>query len=241
MRLSGTGRKPQCQTSKDRTSITPAHVGNAGTTEVYDSYWMRTPSCWIIAVMLTTGIAFGQRNSSGQLQVLTVCEVLGDVNRYANTAVAVVGRMERSVSLIDHYEFLSQDRCEHPVVTHGHVWSDKIQIWVNWEEGMPKPPSDRPKLQRPVVAAKLSVVRKTTKLGSHEEPRFKEDGHPNAAAVPNEWAVVYGRIVRSPRLDENCGAAGCGGDDVPLILIAEPSEVHPLSDDGKPLPKSEDQ
>ena len=145
------------------------------------------------------------------------------------TAVAVVGRMERSVSLIDHYEFLSQDTCEHPVVTHGHVWSDKIQIWVNWEEGMPKPPSERPKLQGPVVAAKLSVVRKTTKLGSHEEPRFKEDGHANTTTVPNEWAVVYGRIVGSPRLDENCGSGGCGGDDVPLILIAQPSEVQPLS------------
>ena len=84
------------------------------------------------------------------LQVLTVCEVLGDISRYADTAVAVFGR--------------------------GHTRSNKIEIRAEWEEGMPKPPSDGPKLQTPVLA-KLSVVRGTTKLGSHQEPRFKADGH----------------------------------------------------------------
>jgi hypothetical protein len=193
----------------------------------------------MIAAMMTPGITFGQQKSNGHLQVLTVCEVLGDVNRYTDTAVAVVGRIERSVSVIDHYEFLSQDRCEHPAITHGHTWSNKIQIWSDWEEGMPKPPGDVPKPQAAVLAAKLSVVRRTTKLGSHEEPRFKADGHPSTTVVPNEWAVVYGRIVRSPRLDEDCGAGGCGGDDVPMIIIADPSEVHTLRGDGKPLPKDD--
>jgi len=99
---------------------------------------------------------------------------------------------------------------------------------------MPRPPSDRPKLQEAVVAAKLSAVRRTTKLGSHEEPRFA-DGHLSIDVVPNEWAVVYGRIVRSPRLDEDCGARGCGGDDVPLVIIAEPYQVHRLSSNGSQL------
>jgi hypothetical protein len=193
---------------------------------------MQTASYWMIAVMMTQGITVGQQKSNGQVKVLTVCEVLGDMNRYTDTAVAVVGRMERSISRIDHYEFLSQDRCERPVITHGHIWSDKIQIWVDWEEGMPKPPSARPNLQSTVVAAKLSAVRKTTNLGSHELPRA--DGHPSTTTVPNEWAVVYGRIVKSPRLDEDCGVGGCGGDDVPLIMLAEPSEVHPLRGDGRP-------
>ncbi|SPF42136.1 hypothetical protein SBA4_290018 [Candidatus Sulfopaludibacter sp. SbA4] len=194
-----------------------------------------------LQVLFFASIAVGQQKSDSQVKLLTVCEVLGGVNRFADSAVAVVGRKERSVSVIDHYEFLSQDRCDHPVITHGHRWSNKIQIWVDWEEGMPKPPSDSPTLQGAVLAAKLSVVRKTTRLGSHQEPRFKADGHPSTAsgAVPNEWAVVYGRIVRSPRLDENCGVAGCGRDDAPLIIIAEPSEVHKLGDNGKPLPKDE--
>ena len=192
-------------------------------------------------VVMTIGIAVGQQKSDGQVRVLTVCEVLGDVTRYADTAVAVVGRMERSVNLIDHYEFLSQDRCEHPVITHGHVWPDKIEIWVAWEEWMPKPPIDRPKLERSVLAAKLLVVRTTTKLGVHQEPQFKADGrsimYTHTAAVPNEWAAVYGRIVTVPDLNEDCGARGCGGDDVPLVIIAEPYNVHRLREDGRPLPE----
>ena len=136
---------------------------------------MHSTTCWIIAVMMTMGVVV--ERSNGQVKVLTVCEVLGDAAHYADTGVAVVVRMERSVGLIDHSEFLSQDRCEHPVITHGHVWSDKIQIWAAWEPGMPKPPSDRPKFERSVVAPKLLIVRKTTELGVHQEPQFKADGH----------------------------------------------------------------
>ncbi len=198
---------------------------------------MRTATWLIITGMMTTGIIVRQQRPNGQVKVLTVCEVLGNVSRYADTIVAVVGRMERSVSLTDHYEFLSQDRCEHPVMTNGHACSNKIQLWAAWEAGMPRPPSDRPKLNRSVVASRLSIVRKTTKVGSHREPRFKTDGHSivysHTAEVPNEWAVVYGRIVA------NLGEDGevCGADDVPLMIIAEPYNVHGLRDDVTPLPE----
>jgi hypothetical protein len=181
----------------------------------------------MIVVMMTTGMAVGQQKADGLVRVLTVCEVLGDVTRYADTAVAVVGRMERSVSLIDHYEFLSQDRCEHPVITRGHVWPHKIQIWAAWEEGMPKPPIDRAKLERSVLAAKLLVVRTTTKLGVHQEPQFKADGR----------SIMYTHTAAVPKLNEDCGARGCGGDDVPLVIIAEPYNVHRLREDGRPLPE----
>jgi hypothetical protein len=201
---------------------------------------MRAATCWIITGLIATGIIFGQQRSNGRVKVLTVCEVLGDARLYADTAVAVVGRMERSVSLIDHYEFLSQDQCEYPVITHGYTWSDQIQVWSDWEAWMPKPPSDRPKLERLVVATKLSIVRKTTKLGSHQEPQFKAEGrsivYSNNAEAPNEWAVVYGRIVRVPNPDEDCGADVCGGDNAPLVIIAEPYNVHRLRDDATPLP-----
>ena len=200
---------------------------------------MQRASCLTIVLMMIPCSAVGQQKLNGPAKVLTVCEVLGDLKRYADTAVAVVGRMERSVSRVDHYEFLSQGRCEHPVITHGHVWANKFQVWTDWKGGGPMPPSDRPNLQGTVVAAKLSIVRKTTKLGSDEEPGFKADGHPIIVAVPKEWAVVYGRIVRSPRLEEDCGAGGCGGNDAPLIIVAEPGEVHLLRVDGNPLPKVE--
>jgi len=81
-----------------------------------------------------------------------LCEVLENVEGFANTAVAVVGPMERSVSVIDRYKFLSQYRCEHPIITHGHTFSNRIEIWTGWEQGIPKPPADKPKLDRAVVA-----------------------------------------------------------------------------------------
>jgi len=199
---------------------------------------MQTRAC-LIAAAMASSIGLGQQKPDGHVKVLTVCEMLGWVNQYLDSSVAIVGRMDRSVSLVDHYEFLSQDRCEHPIITHGHTFPSKIQVWAGWEEGMPKPPSDRPRLDHAALARKLSAVRKTTALGSHEEPRLKPDGHPKIAMVPNEWAVVYGRIVKSPRLDEDCGAGGCGGDDVPLNIIADPREVHRLTDDGSLFPNDQ--
>lgn len=203
---------------------------------------LQSSVCSIIVFMLFTGITLGQEKSKDQIKVLTVCEVLSGASDHTDAVVAVVGRMQRSVSLIDHYEFISQDGCESPVVTHGHVWSNKIQILTDWGEGMPKPPSDKPMLKRSALAAKLSTLRKTTKLGFHQEPQFKADRgsrtirYSHTASVPNRWAVVYGRIVPVPDLNEDCGADGCGGFDVPLIVIAESYNVHRLDVDGTPLP-----
>jgi hypothetical protein len=192
-----------------------------------------------LGLILVAGAAAGQQTSSSRVQVLTVCEVLADVDRYAGAAVAVVGRMERSVSVIDHYEFLSQDHCDRRVITHRYAWSNKIQVWTFSEEGMPKAPNDKPTLERSRVAGKLVAVRKTTKLGTHKEPRLSAGGHPSTAVVPNDWAVVYGRVLRPPRLDEDCGRSGCGGTDVPLIIMAESDQVRTLRGDGTLLPQKD--
>jgi len=201
--------------------------------------WMKSATRWVIAIIVVGSMASGQQQTHAQVKVLTVCEVLAEVNRYADSAVIVVGRMERSVSLIDRYQFLSEDKCEHPVITHGHVWSNKIQVWTGSEKGMPKPPRAKLQLEPSTVAAKLRAVRQTTKLGTHEEPYFKKDGNSIVYAGqklrPNEWAAVYGRIARMPRLSEDCGAEGCGGDNVPLMLIAEPYNVHRIAEDGRLL------
>jgi hypothetical protein len=180
-----------------------------------------------------------QQKTHAQVKVLTVCEVLADVKRYANSAVIVVGRMERSVDLTDHYEFLSEDQCEHPVITHQHVWSNKIQVWTSSDKGMPKPLHAKLQLEQSTLAAKLLAVQRTTKLGTHEEPYFKKNGnsfeYAGQRAIPNEWAVAYGRIVRRRNLNEDCGSEGCGGDNVPLILTAEPYNVHKIAADGRQL------
>ena len=190
---------------------------------------------------LLAGVAAGQQMSSSRVKVLTVCEVLADVSRYADTVIAVVGQLERSVSLIDHYEYLSEEGCERPVITHGHASSNRIQIWTDWEDRMPKPPSDSPRLDPVVVAGKLSLMRRTTRLGAHQEPRFTTEGqvirYSHTVTVPNEWAVAYGRIMRSPDLDEDCGRKGCGGDDVPLVIIANEHDVHKLADIDSPSRK----
>jgi hypothetical protein len=198
---------------------------------------MRAPGYCVVAVAIATEIALGQPKPNDKTAVVTVCEVVGDVNRYADADIAIVGRMERSVSLIDHSEFLSQDHCEHPLITHGHTFPSRIQIVTDWEDGMPKPPSDRPRLEPTGIAAKLSAVRRTTELGSHQEPRFNADDKPGIAMVPNDWAIVYGRLVKAPRLDEDCGGDGCGGDDVPLILVAKEQEVRTLARGITPLRK----
>ena len=194
---------------------------------------MRTVSCYIIAAIVATGSAIGQ-NSKSETKVLTVCDVLGHWSRYASSSIAVVGRIERAVSLIDQYEYLSQDKCEHPVVIHGHVWLNKIQIWTAWEDGMPKPPSNRPGLNRSLLARKLSIIRRTTELGSYRRPQFKTEGHSltdtGTTVAPNEWGVVYGRIMRVAGVDKDCDD-GCGGD-VPLAIISEPYSVQSLGEDG---------
>src|SRR5579859_1510550 len=111
---------------------------------------------WIAGAVLVvrTRAAMPQTKPGHSVEVVTVCEVLGNPAKYAHKSVAVVGRLESSVSLVDHYNYLSQDQCEHPVVTHGHVWSNRIQIETVWERGMPKPPQDRPRLDRGLIAAK---------------------------------------------------------------------------------------
>lgn len=122
-------------------------------------------------------------------------------------------------------------------MTHGHTFPNRIQILTDSDEGMPKPPSDKPTFERARIIAKLSEVRRTTPLGSHEEPRLNAEGKVRTAIVPNEWVFIYGRLVKTPRLDEDCGSDGCGGDDVPLVIIAIGQELHTLSGGDSPSRK----
>ena len=104
------------------------------------------------------------------------------------------------------------------------------------------PPTDRPVLNQTDVAAKLAAVRKTTALGFHDEPQIETTGGSTKVStvqVPNEWAIVYGRIVRQPNLYKDCGTEGCGGFDVPLWIIVKPYNVHRLGGSGTLLPDSD--
>ena len=199
---------------------------------IYDICQMPVSCRWTIVSACAFAILRAQPSPAPQIRVVTVCELLANINQYANSAVAVVGRLESSVSLIDHYDFLSQDRCPHPVVTHGHVWTTKMIVWAYAEEGMPKPPAETPALDPALIAVKLSAVRETTVLGSHTAPSFREQGgaitYAGERSVPNEWAVIYGRIAKAPDLNKDCGIKGCGGFDVPIVLMTTGANTHVL-------------
>jgi hypothetical protein len=94
---------------------------------------------------------------------------------------------------------------------------------------MREPPGDSPTFERTSIAAKLSEVRKTTQVRSHEGPESKRKGKLYTVVATSGWGLVYGHLVKTPRLNEDCGASGCGGDDIPLILIAKRREVHALA------------
>jgi hypothetical protein len=126
----------------------------------------------------------GQSKADGRVTVVTVCEVVDNPKLYADSPVAVVGGLESSGYLIDHYEFLFQGGCEHPVTSAGKVWPNKILIWPYSEEGFPKTPVDRPELRREIVFAKLSMLRKTTYVASTATPMRRTNGSSCTAESP---------------------------------------------------------
>ncbi len=174
--------------------------------------------------------------NSGALTVVTVCELLENRSHYADTPVAVIGRYEQSNSIIDHYEFLAQDGCDPKITTQEHVWPNRIMVWP-WpasEAGMPKAPSDTPTFSQTDLAEKLLLVRKTSKLGVHKEPRLKKGGGLLEVDVPNDWVVAYGRIMTAPDLSTGqCGEYDCRGfHRAPLILVVERRNVRAISTSG---------
>ena len=83
------------------------------------------------------------------------------------------------------------------------------------------------------------AVRQTTKLGFHREPRIRVKDSSTTYSegeVPNEWAIVYGRVVGSPNLSkEPCDndEIGCEGFmGAPMAIIVEPKNIHVLNEDG---------
>jgi hypothetical protein len=183
-----------------------------------------------LGLTLAATCSIGQQEPKDKPALASVCEILANAARYADTDVAIVGRLERSVSLVDHYEYLSEDQCARPLITHGHTFPNRIQILTYWELGMPKPPDVTRTFERTRIAAKLSEVRKKTELGTHEEPQISSKSEVRTVSVPNKWALVYGHLVKSPDLNKDCGIDGCGEGDVPLIIIAKEREVHSFTD-----------
>jgi hypothetical protein len=178
-----------------------------------------------------------------KLTPVTVCEVLSNLNKFSGKPVVIVGRLDCSWSLIDHTCYLSEDQCKRPVTTEGYVWPNQIIFKDNWKEGMPKPPTGNPEITDAAVLRKISSLRKTTKLGFHKEPRFKQEKgaltFSEMADVKDEWGVAYGRVFTAPKLKkDNCddNEVGCGGfEGAPAVLIMKREFVRTYQDEGGKL------
>jgi hypothetical protein len=197
---------------------------------------------WLITVFAAVLPAmFGQPKPDQPVKPVMVCEVLGDLLKYRGKNLAILGRLDCGDSLIDRNCFLAEDQCERPVITEGYVWPSRVFVGEHWEEGMPKPPSGTPQIDEPTLIEKLSLLRKTTKLGFHEVPMFKTKGRTitfwKFGNVKDEWGVAYGNVFSASKLerDSACEEMGCRGIlGVPAALIIGSDGLRSFKDEAYP-------
>ena len=181
-----------------------------------------------IAVVVLPGIAIGQSKPNERAKPITVCEVLANLRDHNGKAVAVLGRLDHVVSLIDGRSFLAEDRCEHPLVTDGYRWPNKILIW-QWEEGLPKPPQNTPEIDHETLVEKLLFVRKGTALHFYEASRREMEGR----TTQDVWGSAYGSIFVATKLERGCKSQlGCGGFyGAPALIVVQPNSVRSVKDE----------
>ncbi|HZU24775.1 MAG TPA: hypothetical protein VFA04_04595 [Bryobacteraceae bacterium] len=191
-----------------------------------------------MAVLFAPGVTSGQPPAETRVPILTVCEVLADHERYAAHPVAVVGRLQSIVGVIDGYDFLAQDKCERPIRRDNRTLPNKMLVGFYPDEWMPQPPTDRPSLDFSGVRDKLIKVQRTTRLGFH-----KEYGFSGARRVPNTWAVIYGRIVSPPKPGQKGYNPGPQHflSDAPLVILTKPYNMHILDAGGTLVHAPEDE
>lgn len=178
---------------------------------------------------MLSGTAAAQSKPGGRIKPITVCDVLANLKEYNGKTVAVVGRLDEVNGLFDGRAFLAEDRCEHPLVTEGYVWPNRILIWRYWEEPLPKPPNDNPEVDRSTLLQKLSLVKKTTELHVHKVRLPKSYG----VTTQNEWDIAYGIIYSADTLKKGCtDKFGCGGFfGAPVVIVEGPNSVRNVKDE----------
>ena len=140
-----------------------------------------------------------------KVKPVSVCEVLAYAKRLSTSPVAVLGRLDCPPSL-ENACWLSEDHCDQPVVYGGRTWPSKI--WIEFIQ--PETPKLKVEIDLAVLREKLSTIRKSTKLGTHQTMLLKnKDGvlvPDKWGDEPDEWAVVYGRISLTKALQHYSGA-----------------------------------
>jgi hypothetical protein len=190
-------------------------------------------SVFSLMFMAAAGLVFGQ----DQVKIISVCELLANLNEYGNSAVAVVGRLDVTGVIYDRRNYVSQDQCESPVLTENYLWPNRILISTTPEKGLPSPPTDKPNLDRQLLAEKLASMKGKTILGLRNEfSGIDKNGQVVSTVVHNQWVVAYGHTFYSPRLTsgDSCKEIGCQGfaGKVPVIIMVDAKTVHTINEDG---------
>ena len=174
--------------------------------------------------------------SQDQVKIVSVCEVLANLNDYGNSVVAVVGRLDVTGVIFDRHTYISQDACDQPLTTESYVWPNKILIWPNRDKQLPSPPTERPDLSQQLLVEKPSSVSWNTTLTLRKEFRIDKNGEIVNIVVQNPWVVAYGHTYYSLNLTSNpsCKEFACNGflEKAPVIIVIDPKSARILNEDG---------
>ena len=172
---------------------------------------------FISAVIPT--IIFGQEN----IKSVTVCEVLANPKKISGTPVAIVGRLDCLDLIIEHPCWLVEDNCTRPFISNGFTFPNKI--WIEFV--FPATPKSNVEINASTLSDNLSVLRKSTKLGTHRVMLLKnKDGvlvFEKWSDQPDEWGVAYGRIVITKGLQHYSGAG--------VALKINPNDLRSIKND----------
>lgn len=173
----------------------------------------------VIPVMI-----FGQEN----IKPVTVCEVLANPGQFSQKPVAIVRRLGCPDVLIEHPCWLEEDNCTRPLVSDGQTWPNKI--WIEFV--FPASPKSNVEINTAALIDTLSLLRKSTKLGTHRVLVIpKKDGVQDQAKwsdQPDEWGMAYGRIVITKALQHYSGAG--------IALKINPNDLRSIKNDEYPKP-----
>ena len=163
-------------------------------------------SIQVVAVLLAfrPGLAVAQVKADEPIKVLTVCEVLSDLEHYDGRQIAILGRFDRG-GLIDGGCALVEDRCEKPVVTKGYVWKNRIDVpFVSTALQQ----TAEIVLDEAQLNEKLDLVRKSSDLRCTDWPVFLPSGKITRRSIKDQWAVAYGEIQFRKGLEPPTGTVG---------------------------------
>jgi hypothetical protein len=133
-----------------------------------------------LTIMVLLLAAHGQTAAPDDVPVLTVCEVLSDLDRYEGKSIIIVGRS----SWTDEGSWLTED-CGLRVVRGGREFSNP-SISTAYAIKEFAPPPEMPKgsaWDKRLLQQKVAQLKRTTKLHKYRPGKYNE-----------HWAAVFGRL-----------------------------------------------